>query len=64
MPESFIPFPIMGLYIYPSCPYVQKYGEPYSDPQVEQFIKDKLYPDSSNVMTDGDGTIVDFGERC
>ena len=39
-------------------------GEPYSDPQVEQFIKDKLYPDSSNVMTDGDGAIVDYGERC
>ena len=39
-------------------------GEPYSDPKVEQFIKDKLYPDSSNVMTDGDGTIADFGERC
>ena len=39
-------------------------GEPYTDHQVDQFIKDKLYPDSSNVMTDGDGTIVDFGERC
>ena len=39
-------------------------GEPYSDHQVQQFIKDKFYPDSSNVMTDGDGTIVDFGERC
>ena len=38
--------------------------EPYSDPQVEKSIKDKLYPDSSNVITDGDGTIVDFGERC
>jgi hypothetical protein len=38
-------------------------GEPYSDHQVEQFIKDKFYPDSSNVMMDGDGTIVDFGER-
>ena len=24
-------------------------------------ITDKLYPDSSNLMTDGDGTIVDFG---
>ena len=39
-------------------------GEPYTDHQVDQFIKDKLYPDSSNVMTDGDGTFVDFGERC
>ena len=39
-------------------------GEPYSDTQVEQFIKDKLYPDSSNIMTDGDRNIVDFGERC
>ena len=39
-------------------------GEPYSDHQVEQFIKDKFYPDSSNVMTDGDRTIFDIGERC
>ena len=39
-------------------------GEHYTDHQVDQFIKDKLYPASSNVMTDGDGTIVDFGERC
>ena len=33
-------------------------GEPYSDHQVEQFIKDKFYPDSSNVMTDGDGLLL------
>ena len=39
-------------------------GEPYSDHQAEQFIKDKSYPDSSNVMTDGDRTIFDVGERC
>ena len=39
-------------------------GEPYSDHQVEQFIKDKFYPDCSNVMMDRDGTIFYFGERC
>ena len=51
------------MYTLPSHMY-RNNGEPYTDHQVDQFIKDKLYPDSSNVMTDGDGTIVDFGERC